>query len=143
MFKGPKRRLNLAIFLVLFISGPLSGPEIRKQVEALIWVYDGSLYRSLGRLVGLYLKILPPKKGAKRKRYALTDRARWALYSQFFDKQTLMDRANEKDVSFLLTRTLRILRNNSDQEDPELILKKRILDFLNKHNSPIGKSFQI
>lgn len=134
VFKGPKKRLNLAIFLVLFIAGPLPEHDIHKQVEELGWVYDGSLYRSLSRLVGFYLKILPPKKGSKAQRYDLTDKARWAMFLEFFDKQTLMDRANERDASFLLARTLRILRNNSDQKEPELILKKRILNFLNNNS---------
>lgn len=135
VFQGPKKRLNLAILSVLFIYGPLTEQELSKKIENLGYENDGSVYRSLRRMVGLYLDILPPKKGAKRNRYGLTDAAHYVLYSEFYPKQTLIDRANKKDISFLLSRNLKILKNTSNPEEVESILKKRMLDTLQKNDN--------
>ncbi|XHH09875.1 MAG: hypothetical protein ACFCUE_04405 [Candidatus Bathyarchaeia archaeon] len=129
VFKGQEKRLNLAIFLVLSISGPLPERVIRKQVEEFGWVYDGSLYKRLQRLVtDSYLKTLPPLEGSKAKRYDITHKARLAMFLETFDKQTLIEQANDKDGSSLLA-TIKIIVSRLDS-NPDLLLQNRILHSL-------------
>jgi DNA-binding PadR family transcriptional regulator len=116
VFKGQERRLNLAIFLVLSLSGPLPALKIYKQIIAqkkLSGTHQGSLYKRLDDLAEEgYLRILPPQPGSKAKIYELTNKAFLAVVLDDVSKQELVDKANELDSAILVFEVLKIIQNN-------------------------------
>ena len=117
VFKGQERRLNLAIFLVLSLSGPLPALKIYKQIIAqkkLSGTHQGSLYKRLDNLAEEgYLRILPPQPGSKAKNYELTNKAYLAMVLDDVSKQELVDKANELDSAILVFEVLKIIQNNT------------------------------
>lgn len=116
VFKGQERRLNLAIFLVLSLSGPMPALKIYKQIIAqkkLSGTHQGSLYKRLDNLAEEgYLRILPPQPGSKAKIYELTNKAYLAIVLDDVSKQELVDKANEIDSALLVFEVLKIIQNN-------------------------------
>jgi len=116
VFKGQERRLNLAIFLVLSLSGPLPALQIYKQIIAqkkLSGTHQGSLYKRLDDLAKEgYLRILPPQLGSKAKTYELTNKAYLAVVLEDVSQQELVDKANEVDSAVLVFEVLKIIQNN-------------------------------
>ncbi len=117
VFKGQEKKLNLAIFLVLSLSGPLPALKIYKQIIAqkkLSGTHQGSLYKRLDDLAeDGYLRVLPPQLGSKAKVYELTNKAYLAVVLEDVSQQELVDKANELDSAILVFEVLKIIQSNT------------------------------
>ena len=104
VFKGRAAKLNLAIFLILGLSDPLTIKELQKQLskdKKLEGTYYASLTKRLRCLVGdEYLK--ENKIGNKSATYQLTFKAYLAMFLDSNSKQEILDKASEKKRAFLL-----------------------------------------
>src|SRR5450759_4007485 len=78
VFKGREARLNLAIFTILALLGPLTINELQKQVskeKGLGGIYYASMTKRMRWLVTYgYVEEIQPKEGSRAKTYQLTNK---------------------------------------------------------------------
>jgi len=104
VFKGREAKLNLAIFLILALSDPLTVTELQKQVskqKGLEGTYYASLTKRLRCLVDDdYLK--ENKASSIAATYQLTNKTLLAIFLDSNSMQEILHKASEQKRAFLL-----------------------------------------
>jgi hypothetical protein len=113
VFKGREARLNLSIFTILALLGPLTINELQKHVskeKGLGGIYYASMTKRMRWLVNYgYVEEIQPKEGSRAKTYQLTNKTILSMIFNENGNQEIVDKVNSTEAGFLSAMLLSIL----------------------------------